>query len=90
MVVKTDWRINKHGVNVLDLHAGQWVELWWNDSDNEVGLILEVEKLPKTAKRERDLKMLLKDRSGVLYIMTRATNYQVVRILPDVLEFPKL
>jgi hypothetical protein len=88
-MAKQDHRINEHGISVVDLFAGQWVVLEWNDADDEVVLVLEVEDRSRAYKGARGLKVLARSRNGVMHII-RPCSSQVKQVLSEVLMFPKL
>jgi len=88
---RADQRVNKHGVRVLELEVGNWVELEWNDAPNEPVLILSLEHRLDTYKGERTIGTLHKDADGWYTRMASAGSSQVVRVLGTLTmpRFPK-
>lgn len=87
-MAKTDYRINKHGVDVADLHVGQWVEVEWNDAPNSKVVIIRIEERSPAYLGERDMDVLIPygDKPNRLEPKWRrhfAAHTQVVRILGD-------
>lgn len=88
-MAKTDHGINEYGVDTTKLDIGNWVELSWTDADNEVALIVDIETRSPTYKGFRSMSVLSRDRKGVWY-RNRADCDQVTRVIPQVLDYPKL
>jgi len=80
-MARNDLRINEHGINVTDLHAGQWITVRWNDAGDVCCLLLEVEARQATYKGDRSIKVLECSANGLIWeIQTRAVHTQVVSI----------
>lgn len=76
-----DLRINEYAIDVRNLKAGDWVVIRWNDSPDDVALLLEVEERQKTYKGSRQLRIMYQGKKGKWTMNDRADSGQVVRVL---------
>jgi hypothetical protein len=81
---KPDYRINKYGINVIDLKPGMWVEIEWIDAPPSKCLIVNIDEYRRDYKGERSLDLLIPERVGrktVGWYLHRATNSAVTKII---------
>lgn len=82
-MARTNLRINAYGVDGAELHVGQWVEIAWNDSPNDIALVIGMDEHPKTYKGDRSMQVLVKDSKGTWRQQQPSVDHsQVVRIIP--------
>lgn len=83
-MAQKDYRVNEHGINVLDLKPGQWITVRYcgrNDVSFDVRcLLLAVQDKPHNYKGIRDLRVFEENEDGTWQVSLAPMHDQVVAI----------